>query len=120
MRIDFSRGLVGLDGNVMTQPVIGADGKPAVDEAGEAKRETIALATICINALMADLESDKNATGVEKLARWDFASRIHNAKGALDLTPKEVADLQDRVGTGFGTVVVGPALRMLNGDGENK
>lgn len=117
MRVDFSQGLVGLDGEVMIRPVI-ENGRPVIEENGEQKREPVVLRPICINALMADLAIDEKATGVEKLARWDFAQRVQNADGPLELTPKEVAELQDRIGAAFATVIVGPAFKILNGDGK--
>lgn len=120
MRIDFSQGLVGFDDEPMTQPVIGKSGEANRADGGALEREPITLQTICINALMTDLESDKKATGVEKVARWDFAQRIHHADGPLDLKPKEITDLQERIGQGFGPAIVGPAFRMLEGDGKNE
>jgi len=108
MRIDFGQALCGFDGKPLW------DGA-APNEGEEGK--TIALATVCINALMADLESDRSAAGEEKVDRWHLAQRIFAANEAgepLELKATDVVLIQDRVGKAFGAAIVAPAFALLD------
>jgi hypothetical protein len=103
MRIDFGRQLVAINGEPMTD---GADGTE------------VTLRLVCVNALLADMESDRGATGVQKMGRWTLATRIFNANGPLDMTVEEVTEIKDRVGKAFATGIVGPAFALLDGNGK--
>ena len=95
----------------MTQTLLGVDGNPVHDETGEA----VVLRALCINALMAVMEEDKNQSGEEKLKADELARRLYN-EDMPDLTPEELAKLKERVGKMYGAVVVGPIYRILNGE----
>jgi len=99
MKIDFG------------QELLGIDGKPIMDPQSQ---EAIRLNSVCINALMGQLEEDSKVAGEKKLARWTLACRVQNGKGPIDMTAEEIADIKDRVGKAFAPVIVGPAFLALD------
>lgn len=93
----------------MTQGLTGFDGTPLEDEG-----TLIVLRTVCINALLATLEDDRNRSGEDKLTAWVLAKRLYD-EDTPDLKVEEVASLKQRVGECFSPSVVGPALGLLDG-----
>ena len=118
MILDMKQQLAGLDGKAMTEAkvVTGDDGKPMLDEDGRpvVKQEPIILRTVCVNALMGVLPTDKTMTGDQKLAIFTLAQKI-TQEDTPDVDIKALALIKDRVGEAFGPVIVGPVFPMLNG-----
>jgi len=100
----------------VTQALCNFDGEPLRNETADG--EPITLKQICINSLMANLDSDANMTGEEKMRAYSLGQRLHDGT-VVDLVPEDLALLKERVGKCYGPVIVGPAFTMLNGDGQN-
>jgi len=89
-------------------------GEPLFEMAEDGKKEDVTLKRAVINALMAILPDEKNIGGEEKLKRYLLAQKIQG--GNLEVTPEEVTMIKQLVGKVYGTAVVGPAFKLLNGD----
>ena len=98
MKIDFSKQLIGYDGEPL-----------------EEGKKVITLAMICCNALMNQTEEDAKLPGEEKLRRFDLASMVYAGKGPVDLKVEDVAQLKTLIGKLYGPLVVGPAWKLLEG-----
>ncbi len=94
----------------MTQTLITIDGKPLTD----ADDKAVTLQTVCINALLATLDVDKNLSGEDKMAAHTLATRIHG-EAEPNLEPEDLTKLKERIGKMYGPAVVGPAYAILNG-----
>jgi len=77
---------------------------------------------VAMDALMATLPGEERQPqdGQTKFKMWNLALKI-NKGGEVEIdTGDEVALLKERIGKGFGPLVVGPAYLMLNGTGPSK
>lgn len=99
MQVLLNSGLVDFEGEVMKD----AKGSPAV------------LRGVCIDALMAQFEDEKNLSGDEKLKRFDLALKVKKAEDPADFTVEEVALLKKLIGKAYGPLVVGQTWKMLEG-----
>lgn len=102
MTLDVRQVLTGIDGEAMM------DGDNAVT-----------LRPVCVNALMATLETDKGMSGEDKVKIWCLAGRIQK-EATLELVAEDVALLKKRIGAAYGPAIVGPAFMLLNGTGASK
>lgn len=102
--INFTQELSGIDG----KPIPGPDNKP------------VTLGDVSVGALLLNLSDDSKLSGPEKLGLWDLAHKI-NKNSACSLSVDEMKTIMDRIGKSYNTVVVGPALHMLdpNAQGES-
>jgi hypothetical protein len=89
--------------------LIHLDGKPLTDKNGD-----VNLKTVAVESLMVVIESDRTTKGEVKFMRYKLAEKV-NSGGEVELTPEEAAMLKQRIGDVFGTAVVGPAFKLLNG-----
>lgn len=96
MKVDVTRVLHAINGEVL---------KDGEDDA--------TLRMVSINALMNQLEEDKNQTGEQKVKAHALATRLFN-EDEPDLQAEEVSLLKDRVGKSYGPAVVGPAFALLD------
>ena len=97
MTLDVTQVLVGLDGEAML------DGDKAVT-----------LRPICVNALMATMETDKGMSGEDKVKVWVLAGKIQKEDRPV-LVAEDVTLLKKRIGSAYGPAIVGPAFLLLNG-----
>lgn len=95
MKVNFSQPLKNLNG----------------DSLKDDKDVAIPLGTVCTNALMMTIQGDK-ADGVEKVKRYDLATRIHSG-GEVEVSVEDVALIKKMIGEGYGALVVGQAYKML-------
>jgi hypothetical protein len=98
MKIDFSKRLTNLQGQILKDETSG---------------EEVTLGIICVQALLS-VDRDENIDGVEKIRRYELAKSIFN-KEKDSLSAEEVVLLKKMVGKFFTTVVAGQALPMLDG-----
>ncbi len=96
MKIDFSKAIVGLDGEVLTN-----------------KGEDHNLGSVAVDALMLTISGDK-LNGKESFKRHRLATKIYE-KSNVDLSVEEIALLKKLIGNVFGPAVVGPAWNLLEG-----
>ena len=94
----------------VTQEVCGLDNEPLKDDEGV----ILTLRPVCVNALMASLETDRHQSGEDKLKAWLLAQRLYK-EDEPDLKPEELTALKDRVGQCYGAGVVGPVFMILDG-----
>ena len=97
MTLDVTQVLTGLDGEALME-----NDKP------------ITLRPICINALMATMETDRGMSGEDKVKLWALAGKIQK-EDRLALVAEDVALLKKRIGASYGPAIVGPAFLLLNG-----
>ena len=97
MTLDVTQVLLGLDGEAITE-----DGK------------AVTLRPICINALMATLETDKGMSGEDKAKIWALAGKV-NKEDKPVLVAEDVTLLKTRIGAAYGPAIVGPVFLLLNG-----
>ncbi len=100
MKIDFSRVIEGLDGEVMKD---GA--KP------------LTLRAIAVNALLSELKDDGGLRGEDKCMLWNLAQRINGSKEPLILPIEDIATIKERVGKAYRQIIVGPAFHLIENDG---
>jgi len=93
----------------VTQVLTGLDGEAIMD--GE---KAVTLRPICINALMATLETDRGMSGEEKVNIWVLAGKIQK-EDKVYLLDTDVTLLKKRIGAAYGPAIVGPAFLLLNG-----
>ena len=99
MKVDFSKELIGYDGEPLKE--------------GE---KIITLAMVCCNALMNQTEEDAKLPGEEKLRRFDLATVVYASKETTDLKVEDVSLIKGLVGKLYGPMVVGPVWRLLEGE----
>jgi hypothetical protein len=84
------------------------DGQPLNGEDGRA----MTLKAVCVNALLASFDEDRNMLPEKALARWKLAVRLH-AGGDVEVTPEELTEIRARVPKQYTVLVSGQALEML-------
>ena|ERR1039458_3686729 len=99
--IDFTKPLIGMDGN----PITSADAKGL--------QTPMTLGDAAVSALETILDEDRQAPGAEKFKLDELARKIYKKKDAV-LLIEEIAKIKDRIGKYYGPVVIGPAWRMLD------
>jgi len=80
----------------------------------EGKEEPFTLKDVCLSALMANFDDEKNLTGKDKIERYAIACKIRTG-GECDLVVEDITLLKNLVGKLFGVLVVGQAYPMLEG-----
>lgn len=100
MRISFAFVLCDISGNPITDSASGKD---------------ITLGQVAANALLAQFAGD-DETAAPKLARYSLAKRIVSAKESLSLTVEDIALLKDRIAKGYGALVLGACVEILDPD----
>lgn len=101
MKINFYSELKSIDGSVL-QRRKGDDVAPML------------LKDAAIEALMQEFPNE-NADGNAKLRRALLAERIFTSEGAVDVTAEDAALLKERIGRGYGAVVVFASYKLLDG-----
>jgi hypothetical protein len=101
MKRNFDAALQNLDGSPM---------KTSAEDPSAVK-----LKTLCVNALLGNLEGDDRMTGEDKLALYQLAGRI-NKGGVVDISTEELTKLKARLAKGFGIAIYGPAAILLETD----
>ena len=123
MTLDVTQVLTGLDGEALmeSKPIYDDKGIQHVDAKGNLQVEKVAVALrpICINALMAVLETDRSMSGEDKVKIWVLAGKIQK-EDVVELVAEDVALLKKRVGAAYGPAIVGPAFLLLNGTAGKK
>lgn len=97
MKIDFSKQLVNLNGDVVKD---------------EATDKPISLSKVCVEALLAN-DQREVIDGTEKLKRYELAKAIHEGKKD-SLSAEEVVLLKELVGKYYTTMIVGQVIPMLD------
>ncbi len=98
MKIDFSKRLTNLQGQVLKDDTTG---------------EEVTVGTICVQALLST-DREETLDGMEKVRRYELAKSIFN-KEKESLSAEEVVLIKKMVGKFFTTVVAGQVLPMLDG-----
>ena len=75
------------------------------------------LKFVAQESLLAVLQEDK-ITGEEKAKRWLLGTRIETNPENIDLTTDEISLIKQLIGKSYGSLIVGPAWKMLEGKGE--
>ena len=101
MLIDFSTPLLDLD----CEPITSGDTR-------------VTLGSVSVTALLGDLmlfDGRPEQLGAEqKVANALLAQTIHGAKDPLDVRPEQIVTLKDRIGRGYGALIVMRAHAILD------
>lgn len=95
MKINFDKAITDLNGNPLKE--------------GD---EEITLKGVCVSALMAAFPDEK-LPGTDKLKRFRLADAIYSANGPLEVSSEDISLLKKLVGDGWGVLIVGRALPLL-------
>jgi len=87
---------------------------------GSANSPAAKLGEICTKALLAETQQDQNADFAVKMRKWNIARSISKAiaeDGAddnfVELPVEDLDLIKKRIGTVYGTGIVGPAINAL-------
>lgn len=98
MPIDFNGQLVNFDGNVMLGRVEGSE-----------EVQPVLLGSICINALHANLDEERNLSGERKLERGLLARAIFRAmkdEKPMNTKPEQIVLLKSLIGKTYPSPVI--------------
>lgn len=98
MKINVNQKLKTLDGQTMKD--VGAKGE-AIDAT---------LKMSIVNAILSPVQNEK---GVDKVKKYELATKIYKAKQTVDLTAEDIVLIKDRVGEIFPPLVVGQVFKVL-------
>jgi len=76
--------------------------------------EDMTLREVCLAALQAQFEDEKNLNATEKVARYSLATDIFKAKDNIEFTAEEITLLKKLIGKGFTVLIVGQAYELLD------
>jgi len=96
MQVDFSA------------PILDLNGQPLVDDNGP-----VNLGVICLQALLANHDEDRNLSGLEKVRRFNLATEIH-ANKIVNVSAEDIALLKQLVARSFIVLVTGRAWALLD------
>jgi hypothetical protein len=98
----------------LTKELVHIDGKKILDAPSEEGGPQIpmTLKTAMVNALAA---VDQNATGSEKLSRYNLAMKIQDSEESIDLQVEDISTIKNLVGKIFGSpILVGQVWNLLD------
>jgi len=76
--------------------------------------EDMTLKEVCLAALQANFDDEKQLSATEKVARYSLATDIFKAKGSIELASEEITLLKKLIGKGFTVLIVGQAYELLD------
>jgi len=103
MKVNFTKQLKDLSGN------------PIVEQYEEGKKNNVTLAFVCSAALLQGGEQEK-MSWEEKLQRYELASKIRQAKGAIDVPAEDVTIIKKSLAV-MPILYCGQAVKMIEGNG---
>lgn len=90
-------------------PIKNLQGMPMVDSGS---KQPISFKMVAVEALLQD---DRDATGQQKLERFQLASRMHDCKDdAFEITPEDAAMVKDLTARMYGPLISGQVWLLLN------
>ena len=90
----------------LTQTLNSIDGEPLADEGGALTLRRV-IQTVCLNTL----KGEEDVAGDLKWQLWKLANEANQDQ--VEWTPEQVSLIRERIGKGYGAVVVGPAWEAL-------
>jgi len=115
-----------IDMNIVLKNMDGSDVK-LLD--GESKKVKLTLGHVCTNSLLNVYNDEKNLESKVKLSRFEMALKIEHcndesidkdlSKGKVDFTVEEISELKNLVNLSYNTLIVGQALKLLEGQEVN-
>lgn len=131
MKINFDQVINDVYGNHLTFSEKGTKGRvtDATDKDKKDPNEVpFTLRHAAVESLLATTPADAEMEGIKKLELWELATTIHKNKaeekkgkvtqlhsGPLELTPEELTLIRKRIGVVYGTPIVGPCWKLLDG-----
>lgn len=127
IKVDFNYKFKNLDGTPIPERPPEIEEDEETGKMKEKKYPTFTLKTCCINVLtMQPMQergkSQAELSGKQKVERYEFAKRIYECKGLLDITPEEQVLLKELIGKAYPPITVGQAFEILDPHsvGKNK
>lgn len=81
-------------------------------------KENFTLGGACFNSLMAQFDDEKGLTPEEKFKRGKLAEKIYSAKGEVEVSAEEVAEIKKLIGKAYGQLIVIRTWELLEGKPE--
>lgn len=113
MKLNTQQVLKDLEGNTLTEPVIGLDGKQIFED-GIPKTKEVTVWTVARNCLTLSLAGD-NPDGAEKFKRGELALRMLQNSPEVEMTSDEQVLLKRLCGLAYGTLVVFAFWNLIEG-----
>lgn len=105
MLINFDVPITDFDGEVIkTERVV----------AGKLENVDMTLGRVCMTALSAIHDKDKDMQGEEKFANYKLGLKISDNLKGCELTVSDIAKLKTRIALIFGPVIIGRAWTLLD------
>lgn len=82
--------------------------------------EDMTLKEVCLAALQANFDDEKQLSATEKVARYSLATDIFKAKESIELVAEEIALLKKLIGKGFTMLIVGQSYELLDSPDSKK
>lgn len=115
MDIKLNATFENLDGSVMKEQLLGADGKP------NGQFKTITMRDVLRVAVTAELQEDTQGSGQEvierKMKNYDIFLKVRDAadSNSVDLSVEDIVHIKPRIGKVYHTLIAGPTLKILEG-----
>ena len=87
-------------------------GEVMQDNDGKGNVMDATLKTVIVNALLSPVERE---SGVEKMKKYELATRIYKSEDEVELSAEEITLIKARVGELFAPLVVGQVYNALEG-----
>lgn len=110
MKTDVTQVIKDLDGN--TLPITDPTGRILTAEEGGGP---LTLRKVAIEALIQPLRGDEGLDGETKLKHFTLAMLVQE-QDQPELSSEHIALIKQRIGKGYGAIVVGRAFKMLEGE----
>lgn len=113
MKVNVAAQILNLDGTPAMQVKLNAVGRPVVGDDGEPELVPITLRDVATKVLIETLKGDDALTAQAKLSHYVVAMKLRDAD-EVNLTLDEMKLIRDRVGIGYGPLVVGRVNELLD------
>lgn len=126
MKIDFSKILIGLDGEAITEF---EKEEPTIEVPEEIQKSInlinqylnkdrkqidIHLRKVCFRAMKAQVKGQENMEPEEKYKRGKLAERIFDSTEPLEITPEELKMIREQIGKVYSIDVMAPCWDLLD------
>jgi hypothetical protein len=113
MKRNLNVALKNLNGTPVTEAVIEQlePGKPVVQSV-----TTMTAAMACGDALNTLFEDERTLPGIEKHKRGKLAQRVYDAKGEIDLSTEDIAEIKKCLGKKYNPLIVCQVFDILETD----
>lgn len=73
----------------------------------------LTLKDVCVGALLANYEEEKNLSGEEKFKRSLLAEKVYLSDGEIDVAIEDITLMKKLVGKRYSAIIVGQSFKLL-------